>query len=56
VNRKTLETVGEFSSRGAAPGQLQNIHAMAIDSKWNIYTAEVAPGRRLQKFAYKGRK
>lgn len=56
VDRKTLETLGEFSSRGAAPGQLQNIHAMTIDSKWNIYTAEVAPGRRLQKFTYKGRK
>ena len=56
VNRKTLETVGAFGSRGAAPGQFQNLHSMAIDSKWNIYGPEVAPGRRLQKFVYKGMK
>lgn len=56
LNRQTLETIGSFASRGAAPGQLQNVHSMAIDSKGNLYTAEVAPGRRLQKFAYKGLK
>jgi DNA-binding beta-propeller fold protein YncE len=51
VDRKTLATVTAFSSRGAAPGQLQNPHTVAVDSKGNLYTAEVAPGRRLQKFA-----
>jgi hypothetical protein len=56
VNRKTLETVGSFGSRGAGPGQFQNLHSMAIDSKGNIYGPEVAPGRRLQKFVYKGMK
>ena len=56
VNRKTLETVGAFGSRGAGPGQFQNLHSMAIDSKGNIYGPEVAPGRRLQKFVYKGMK
>jgi len=56
LNRQTLETIGAFSSRGAGPGQLQNVHSMAIDSKGNLYSAEVAPGRRLQKFAYKGLK
>jgi hypothetical protein len=27
---------------------------MAVDSKGNIYTAEVAPGARAQKFVFKG--
>lgn len=56
VDRKSLETVGAFGSRGAAPGQFQNLHSIAIDSKGNIYGPEVAPGRRLQKFVYKGMK
>jgi hypothetical protein len=50
LNRKTLETVGAFGSRGSGPGQFQNLHSIAIDSKGNIYGPEVAPGRRLQKF------
>ena len=54
LDRKTLETIGSFGSRGAAPGQFQNLHSMAIDSKGNIYGPEVAPGRRLQRFVYKG--
>ena len=56
VDRKTLETVGAFGSRGSGPGQFQNLHSMAIDSKGTIYGPEVAPGRRLQKFVYKGLK
>jgi len=56
VDRKTLETVGAFGSRGGGPGQFQNLHSIAIDSKGNIYAPEVAPGRRLQKFVYKGMK
>jgi len=54
VNRKTLETVGAFGSRGSGPGQFQNLHSIAIDSRGNIYGPEVAPGRRLQKFVLKG--
>ena len=54
VRRKTLETVAAFGSRGSGPGQFQNLHSMAIDSKGNIYGPEVAPGRRLQKFVLKG--
>jgi hypothetical protein len=54
VDRKTLETVGSFSGRGSKPGELQNPHTIAVDSKGNIYSAEVAPGRRAQKFTYKG--
>jgi DNA-binding beta-propeller fold protein YncE len=54
VRRKTLEVVGSFGEQGAKPGQFQNIHHLAVDSKGNIYTAEVAPGRRFQRFAFKG--
>jgi hypothetical protein len=56
LDRKTLTPIGAFGSRGAGPGQFQNLHAMAIDSKGNIYGPEVAPGSRLQKFVYKGLK
>ena len=56
VDRKTLQTIGAFGSRGAAPGQFQNLHSLTIDSKGNLYGPEVAPGRRLQKFSYKGLK
>ena len=50
LERKTLEQVGAFGSRGAGPGQFQNLHTIAIDSKGTIYGPEVAPGSRLQKF------
>lgn len=56
LNRQTLAPIGAFGSRGAAPGQFQNLHSIAIDSKGNIYGPEVAPGSRLQKFVYKGMK
>ena len=49
LNRKTMETVGMFGSAGAAPGQFQTLHHLAVDSKGNIYTAEIGRGRRAQK-------
>jgi sugar lactone lactonase YvrE len=49
LNRKTLETVGTFGSAGAGPGQFQTLHHLAVDSKGNIYTAEIGRGRRAQK-------
>jgi hypothetical protein len=56
VNRKTLEVVGSFGEKGKEPGNFQNPHHLSTDSKGNIYTAEVNPGSRVQKFAYKGLK
>jgi DNA-binding beta-propeller fold protein YncE len=50
VNRKTLEVLGSIGGRGDKPGQFQNIHHIAVDSKGTLYSAEVAPGRRVQKF------
>jgi hypothetical protein len=31
-------------------GQFTRIHNLAVDSQGNIYTAEAADGRRIQKF------
>jgi hypothetical protein len=53
LDRQTLQQVGAFGSRGAGPGQFQNLHTIAVDSKGNIYGPEVAPGSRLQKFTRK---
>lgn len=54
VRRATLEVLGSFGELGAKPGQFQNLHHIAVDSKGNLYTAEVAPGRRVQRFVFKG--
>ncbi len=54
LRRATLEVLGEFGGLGAQPGQFQNLHHIAVDSKGNMYTAEVAPGRRVQRFVFKG--
>jgi DNA-binding beta-propeller fold protein YncE len=49
LNRKTLQTVGTFGTAGADSGQFQTLHHLAVDSKGNIYTAEIGRGRRAQK-------
>jgi DNA-binding beta-propeller fold protein YncE len=54
VNRKTLQVVSQFGTLGAAPGELRSPHNLAVDSKGNLYVAEVAPGNRAQKFLFKG--
>jgi hypothetical protein len=35
---------------GRQPGEFTYAHFLAVDSKGNIYVAEVATGKRLQKF------
>lgn len=50
VDRQTLETVGEFGSPGSEPGQLTTLHHIAVDSKGNVFGAEVGQNRRVQKF------
>lgn len=54
VDRKSMTILYQFGERSVKPGDFQGIHNMAVDSKGNIYTGEVAPGARLQKFFYKG--
>jgi hypothetical protein len=54
VDRKTLKVLYQFGARSAKPGDFQGIHNIAVDSKGNLYTAEVAPGARAQRFVFKG--
>ena len=54
VNRKTLQVLYQFGARGTKPGDFQAPHHLAVDSKGNLYTAEVNPGNRAQKFVFKG--
>jgi len=42
--------VGSFGRNGRNAGQFHWVHAMAVDAKGNVYTAEVDTGKRIQKF------
>lgn len=50
LNRSSLEIIGSFGHGGRNAGQFGWIHNLAMDSKGNLYTVEVAPGKRIQKF------
>ncbi len=54
MDRKKLEILYQFGERGTEPGNFRGIHLIAVDSKGNLYTAEVAPGARAQRFIFKG--
>jgi hypothetical protein len=54
VERKSLRVLSQFGERSTKPGDFQGIHNLAIDSKGNLYTAEVAPGNRAQRFILTG--
>jgi hypothetical protein len=54
LDRKALRVLGHFGEQGAEPGNFRNAHHMATDSAGNLYTAEVNPGSRVQKFVFKG--
>ena len=51
ADRATGAVLSRFSRPGRMAGELKWVHNMAIDSKGNLYTAEVGTGRRAQKFA-----
>ena len=55
LRRDSLQVLRAFGDGGHYPGQFYGVHNLAVDSKGNIYTAEVAPGRRFQRFVFKGR-
>jgi hypothetical protein len=40
--------------RGATAGEFDIVHHMAVDSKGNLYTAEIVNNRRAQKFVFAG--
>jgi len=50
LDRETLEQVSEFGRIGRYAGQFVFLHNVAVDSRGNVYTAEVGGGRRVQKF------
>jgi sugar lactone lactonase YvrE len=54
VERESLRVLYQFGQRSAEPGDFQGIHHLAVDSQGNIYTGEVAPGARVQKFKFMG--
>ena len=53
-SERACELLYQFGQRSEKPGDFQGLHHLAIDSKGNIYTGEVAPGERAQRFVYKG--
>lgn len=52
--RASMRHVGEVGRIGHYAGQFVFLHALAVDSAGNIYTAEVGGGRRAQKFVRLG--
>ncbi len=48
--RKTMTQIGVVGARGKEAGQFDIVHHMAVDSKGNLYTAEIVNNRRAQKF------
>ncbi|MDB5484854.1 MAG: hypothetical protein JWR73_878 [Tardiphaga sp.] len=50
LNREDGRVVGTLGRSGRQAGQFHWIHAMAVDAKGNVYTAEVDTGKRVQKF------
>jgi hypothetical protein len=54
LRRETMEVAGQFSHEGREVGELGRPHNITVDSKGNIYVSEGDPGRRAQKFTFKG--
>jgi DNA-binding beta-propeller fold protein YncE len=50
IDRDSGKVLSQFGQSGRMAGQFKWVHNMAIDSKGNLYTAEVGTGRRAQKF------
>ena len=49
-DRATLKEIWSIGRIGRYAGQFIFLHALAVDSRGNLYTAEVGTGRRVQKF------
>lgn len=54
VRRETDEILGWFGRSGRNAGQFHWVHNLVVDSKGNMYTAEVDTGKRVQKFEPRG--
>jgi DNA-binding beta-propeller fold protein YncE len=53
-DRKDGVVLSSFGRNGRSAGQFHWVHNLAVDSKGNIYTAEVDTGKRAQKFRPNG--
>ncbi|WP_198408829.1 NHL repeat-containing protein [Rubrivivax gelatinosus] len=56
LERATGAYADTFGRNGRQAGQFHWVHNLAVDSKGNIYTAEVDTGKRAQKFVPMGRR
>ncbi len=54
LNRSTLQVIARFGQQGIFGGSLNVPHAVAVDSKGNIYVGENFDARRFQRFLFKG--
>ena len=50
LKRDTLEELGRLGRSGRETGEFHWLHQVSLDSRGNIYTAEVDTGKRIQKF------
>ena len=50
MRRSDGVVVSSFGRSGRMAGQFHEVHSIAMDSKGNLYTGEVAGGERIQKF------
>ena len=50
LNRSNLQELGRLGRAGRMAGDFHWLHQVSLDSKGNIYTAEVDTGKRIQKF------
>jgi DNA-binding beta-propeller fold protein YncE len=55
LERASEEILSTFGRNGRQAGQFHWVHNLVVDSKGNIYTAEVDTGKRVQKFRFRGR-
>ena len=50
LNRSNLQELGRLGRSGTQLGQFHWLHNVSVDTRGNIYTAEVDTGKRIQKF------
>jgi len=54
VQHSSYEILGSIGQLGHSAGEFRNIHNLAVNSRGDIYTAEVSEGKRVQKFVLRG--
>jgi hypothetical protein len=56
LRRDDLKVLGSFGTGGRMGGQLMAAHALATDSKGNVYVGETVDNNRVQRFKFVGMK